>query len=105
MKSKDIDFARANLLMQTIVEAGKHGPIYQKLAGLAGQELKKMLDEDRQPQVVTPAGGPANSLILDKDGKPVPPALTLSDDTKPDEAFRPKPDSALVPEEPINRRL
>lgn len=73
MKSKDFDFERANTLMTTIVEGGKHGPLYQKIAGWAAAELKEMMravdpDVAANPRVVTPAAGPANSMVEQKDG-------------------------------------
>lgn len=140
-----IDFARAKLLMETIVEAGKHGPLYQKLAGMAGAELKQMIEAADpgsvpRPQVVTPPGGPANSLVEQKDGSfkqvveapaplshaPLSPPEPLSDNVRVPEARpgqsipagnqpehstklerdeRTRSEPALVPEEPIDRRL
>lgn len=67
--NKDIDFAKALVLLHVIVEAGKHGPLFQKLASLAGEELKEMLDfEPVKPRVITPAAGPANGAIEQADG-------------------------------------
>lgn len=141
-----IDFARAGLLMHIIVEAGKHGQLYQKLAGWAGDELKEMIEAADpsavpRPQVVTPAAGPANSLVEQKDGSfkqvveaPLPtsapaplfPPAPLSDQVRVPEARpgqsipagnqpehltklerdeRARNEPALVPEEPIDRRL
>lgn len=69
-----VDFARAKLLMDTIVAAGQHGPMYQTMAAEAGRELKKMMEQidpslGRQPQTVTPAAGPADHLVRDGDGE------------------------------------
>lgn len=44
-----IDFERAKLLMDIVVSAGQHGPMYQKLASEAGKELKAMIDEAELP--------------------------------------------------------
>jgi len=63
MMSK-FDFERAKLLMEIIVEAGKHGPVYQRIASEAGAELRKMVEEMdgvKQPQIITPPAGPANA--------------------------------------------
>lgn len=40
-----IDFERAKLLMDIVVSAGQHGPLYQKLASAAGDELKTLVDQ------------------------------------------------------------
>lgn len=40
-----IDFERAKLLMDIVVSAGQHGPLYQKLASVAGDELKTLVDQ------------------------------------------------------------
>lgn len=143
-----IDFEHAKLLMDTIVAAGQHGPMYQKLASMAGAELKQMIEAADpgsipRPQVVTPAAGPPNSLIEQEDGsfKQVPPAplpsgvrdeaplappVPPTDNTRVPEARpgmsipagnqpehltklerdeRAPNEPALVPEEPIDRRL
>lgn len=42
-----IDFERAELLMRIVVEAGKHGPMYQHISSKAGQELKEMIEADK----------------------------------------------------------
>lgn len=55
--SKKIDYERAKLLMDTIVAAQQHGPLYQKLASEAGLELKRMLDEDKVNPTEMPAAG------------------------------------------------
>lgn len=61
---QDIDFNRALILMDVIVKAGQHGPLYQKLAAAAGDELKAMMNEpDNTGKPVTPPGGPANAAI------------------------------------------
>lgn len=67
-----IDFERAKLLMDIVVSAGQHGPMYQKLASEAGKELKAMVDEisknEKAPRIVTPPEGPENSAIEHPDG-------------------------------------
>lgn len=52
-----MDIARAKLLMETIVEAGKHGPLYTKIASYAGEELKKLIEEHEAK--VTPTYTPS----------------------------------------------
>lgn len=55
---EDFDFVRANVLMDCIVKAGQHGPIFQKLASMATEELKAMLDEGKPAATeMPPAGG------------------------------------------------
>lgn len=53
-KWKDFDFGRANTLMSTIVEAGKHGPLYQEIAAMASEDLKAMIEEAKgqKPEAV-----------------------------------------------------
>lgn len=54
----DIDFGRCLILLNVIVEAGKHGPMFQKLRSAAQDQLKYELDENPQPDTVTlPEGG------------------------------------------------
>lgn len=100
IKAKDkVDFERASLLMNFIVQAGQHGPLYQVLAGKAQEELKKMVeDTERGDKVVTPAEGPANSAIQHPDGsiEKLPPGPTSQPnpavDQARDEAARREPD-------------
>lgn len=73
---KEFDLNRAKKLMDFIVEAGKHGPLFNRLMGLAQEELKEMVAAldgplERPGQPVTPAAGPANALVLDKNLIPV----------------------------------
>lgn len=64
-----INFERAKLLMDIVVSAGQHGPMYQKLASEAGKELKAMIDDtEKRDRVVTPPEGPENSAIEKADG-------------------------------------
>lgn len=64
-----INFERAKLLMDIVVSAGQHGPMYQKLASEAGKELKEMIDDkNREDRIVTPPEGPANGAIERADG-------------------------------------
>lgn len=69
MKYKDFDFGRAKDLMSFIVEAGKHGPTYNVLAGMAQEELKDMVEEAglmvKRMRDVTPPAGPANAAIAE----------------------------------------
>lgn len=53
----DIDYERALTLLHVIVEAGKHGPMFQKLLSAAQAELRDLLDEHPEPKTVTPADG------------------------------------------------
>lgn len=126
-----IDFERAKLLMDTIVAAGQHGPIYQKLAGLAAEELKAMMEkewpENRAAlRAVTPAAGPANGLVQDAEGqmRPVQPARApdvvadrapysgpmdnpnprVPEAQRPIPEATPSPQEPLTPNEPIERR-
>lgn len=83
---KSIDFERAKLLMDIVVSAGQHGPMYQKLASEAGKELKAMIDDkerDERRPIVTPPGGPENSAWQNPDGSleripPIPPDNTVA---------------------------
>lgn len=88
----DIDFDRALVLMKVIVEAGKHGPLYQKLASLAGEELKEIVGYTPQPGTVTPPAGPPNALVQNKDGSLTQRVVTKPDDTVTGEpVVEPKP--------------
>lgn len=42
-KRKDFDFQEALTLLNIIVEAGKHGPLFQRLVSMATDELKDRL--------------------------------------------------------------
>lgn len=97
LNTKEIDFERASLLLDIVVKAGQHGPIYQKLASAAGDELKAMLyEDDKTPKLVTPAAGPANSMIQNADG-------SLEQRPEPIPAERPKvlqPGTVAAPRHP-----
>lgn len=65
----DFDFERAATLMNFVVEAGKHGPTYNVMMGMAQEELKDMLDEAglmvKRLKDVTPPAGPANAAVAE----------------------------------------
>lgn len=60
-----LDFERIKLLMDIIVECGKHGPLYHEIAGEAQRELADICAKfykSRQPEAITPPAGPANAM-------------------------------------------
>lgn len=61
---KDIDFGEVLTLLNVIVECGKHGPQFHKLAGMAGEKLKDVIGDHPEPTSVTPAAGSANVPIF-----------------------------------------
>lgn len=60
------DFAKAHDLMEFIVAAGKHGPMFNVMMGMAQEELKDMLAEAgamvKEVHRATPPDGPENSV-------------------------------------------
>lgn len=48
-----LDFERISLLMNIIVECGKHGPLYHAIAGEAQAELNKITEGLREEKGLT----------------------------------------------------
>lgn len=48
-KSPDIDFGEVLMLMNLIVECGKHGPAYTKIGGAAQARLKEIEESFGEP--------------------------------------------------------
>jgi hypothetical protein len=73
---KNFDFYRAKMLMDIIVQAGQHGPIYHKILGLAQLELQAMVDDitevEKRAKIITPPAGPSNSMVEKPSGEKVP---------------------------------
>lgn len=58
MKDHDeIDFGRCLTLLHVIVEAGKHGPMFQKLVSAAQAQLRVELGEYPKPATIEPTQG------------------------------------------------
>lgn len=108
-KFKDFDFDRAKSLMDFIVSAGNHGPMYHKLLGLAQQELREMVEEveqkEKEDQLVTPAAGPPNAAVVHPDGsyEEVKPKLPNQQDSDEDE--RQKERDAYERQQTVERRV